>query len=256
MEFEEFVESLYKAEKFTDAFAVYDREVKRLGFEAVLYTLIPRVIVDHSLKPVFAVSDDYCPEYLRHYEGGRFDRHDPLIKAVSSGESSPLDWYGPVVQRYNRSETSQEVFNTAFGYGIRNGLTLPLKSGFHGLSGASFISSDHRPSFLKLLRERQAQLKLRTELFHNLVVTSSSFSGQFAKPVVDSLNSTEKAYIVGLAAGKSNQQIAAELNRSVKYLEQVMLRVRRKFSGVGQDDTPLINRNQVLYYAGLLSYLE
>ena len=89
-----------------------------------------------------------------------------------------------------------------------------------------------------------------------MVISDVQFSGHFIQPFFAALNSTEKRYICGLAAGKSSVQLAAELQRSEKYLEQLMLKIRRKLSGVSPDDSPMLNRNQVLYYSGLLKLLE
>jgi hypothetical protein len=50
--------------------------------------------------------------------------------------------------------------------------------------------------------------------------------------------------------------MAKEIFRSEKYLEQVMLKIRRKVSGVNQFDKPTINRNQLMYYAGLANLIE
>ena len=256
MELGDFVESLYRAANFEDAFAVYDKEVKALGFEAVLYTVIPKIVIEQSLRPVYAVSKDFCPEFLHHYESARFDRHDPLIKAAYGGESQAIDWSGSLIQKYATEKESQEVLDTALGYGIRNGLTIPLMADARGISGASFISSEPRSSFQKLLREKQTRLKLRTDLFHSLVLANSPFTDQFAKPVLENLSETEKAYLAHLAAGRSSQQAASELRLSEKYLEQVMLKIRRKLSGVGAHEAPKINRNQVLFYAGSMRFFE
>ncbi len=63
-------------------------------------------------------------------------------------------------------------------------------------------------------------------------------------------------YLRGLAAGKKTGQIASELGTTSGYLEQIMLKLRRKLSGVEDDETPTISRNQILYYAGLMNMLE
>ena len=126
MEPGDFVESLYRAENFENAFADHDKEVKALGYDSVLYTVIPKIVIEQSLKSVYAVSKDFCPKFLHHYESARFDRHDPLIKAAYGGESQAIDWSGPLIQKYASGKESRDVLETAFGYGIRNGLTFPL----------------------------------------------------------------------------------------------------------------------------------
>jgi len=223
-----------------------------------LYTYIPQVIIDQGFatQPVFEVSRDYSPKYLQQYEEARFDRYDPLIKAVVDGENKPIDWWGPICRSYiDGCSNSLEVLHAGRDYGIENGLTLPLMSSSRGIAGASFITGESK-NYDLLLTERLDALKLRTQLFHNLVISDVKFSGRFVEPFFTALNATEMGYICGLAAGKSSAQLAVELHRTEKYLEQLMLKVRRKLSGVSADDSPVLNRNQILYYAGLLNFLE
>ena len=258
LDIKNFVESLYKADSFKSAFEAYETEVTKLGFDGVLYTYIPQVIIDQSFatQPVFEVSRDYSPKYLQQYEEARFDRFDPLIKAVVDGENKPIDWWGPICRSYiDGCSNSLEVLHAGRDYGIENGLTLPLMSGNRGIAGASFITGESK-NYDLLLTERLDALKLRTQLFHNLVISDVKFSGRFVEPFFAALNATEMGYICGLAAGKSSAQLAVELHRTEKYLEQLMLKVRRKLSGVSADDSPVLNRNQILYYAGLLNFLE
>ncbi len=257
MELCDFVESLYGSDSFSSAFQLLEKSTNSLGFEGVLYTYIPKAMVDHSMQPVYQVSDAYSPEYLDHYASARFDRYDPLIRAVSGGEDKPINWWGSTCSRYMDDEKeSFEVIATSRNYGINNGVTLPLMSSARGISGASFISREKNGAFNLLLEERLEQLTLRTRLFHSMVTANAQFSGQFIQPLIKSLSDTEKRFLMGLAVGKSPAQIAAELNRTEKYLEQVMLKIRRKLSGVAQDEAPTLNRNQILYYAGLLNILE
>ena len=257
MELCDFVESLYASESFSSAFELLEKSVNSLGFEGVLYTYIPKAMVDHSIQPVYQVSEEYSPQYLDHYTSARFDRYDPLIRAVAGGESQPITWWGQTCSKYmGKDRESFEVIATSKNYGINNGVTLPLMSSSKGISGASFISCEKDREFNLLLEERLEQLELRTRLFHSMVTANAQFSTRFTQPLMNSLSDTEKRFIFGLAAGNSPARIAAELNRSEKYLEQVMLRIRRKLSGVAPDEAPTLNRNQILYYAGLLNILE
>ena len=258
MDITNFVESLYKADNFKAAFDAFESEVTKLGFDGVLYTYIPRAFIDQglSVQPVYEVSRDFSPGYLQHYESARFEQHDPLIKAVGDGEKRPLSWWGPICGSYtDKCSKSLEVLHASRDYGIENGVTLPLMSGAQGIAGASFITGENR-LFDELMADRLEALKIRAQLFHSMVISDVQFSGRFIQPFFAALNSTEKRYICGLAAGKSSVQLAAELQRSEKYLEQLMLKIRRKLSGVSPDDSPMLNRNQVLYYSSLLKLLE
>lgn len=253
-----YVESLYEADSFETAFKALENQSRQLGFESVLYTYIPKVLIESNFAvgPVYKTSDDYSPGFLKHYAEKRFDKHDPLIRAVDAGINKPIDWHGDICRSFMNDEAaSAEVIETASRYGIKSGITLPLLSGKHGIAGASFIntqksgvgSDDH--SQVRLL-------VLSTKLFHGLVQSNPLFKGEFVKTLLESLSNTERRFLAGLARGHAPSEIAYDLKTTERYLEQVMLKIRRKFSGVGHNEPPTINRNQLLYYAGLLDILE
>ena len=254
----EFAQSLYRAENFDEAFSVFEEHVLKLGFEGVLYTYIPRALLDSNFfrEPVYKVSRHYSPKYLSHYTDARFDKSDPLINAVKNGVKEPIDWWGKTNKVYmDANKKSKEVIATSLDYGISNGLTLPLMSGEKGISGASFITSEST-RFATLKNENMEMLKICTHMFHNLVISDACHVSHFLKPILQSLSITESRFLQRLAQGKSPCQISFELNKSERYLEQVMLKLRRKLSGVAIDAPPTLNRNQVLYYAGLLDLIN
>ncbi|MFT7214473.1 MAG: hypothetical protein ACI9XK_004741 [Granulosicoccus sp.] len=253
----DFAESLFGANDLDEAFAIFNAETRRLGFEAMLYTYIPKIIIhdEGALIPVFQVSN-ISPAYLSHYKEARFDKYDPLIKAVTDGACDPIEWWGDLCKSYTSADTKgKEVMEVARDYKINNGVTLPLLSGPQGIAGASFITED-RLGFDLLLQEKLPQLQLVTNIYSNLVLANSGYIGQFITPVFASLNTLEIKFLAGLAKGKSQAEMATELSRSGKYLEQVMLKIRRKVSGVGEFAKPTINRNQLMYYVGLANLIE
>ncbi len=254
----EYAESLFSAENFEEAFNTFETQVIKLGFDGVLYTYIPQIMLDShfSLGPVYKVSRDYNPKYLEHYADARFDKHDPLINAVKDGVKEPIDWRGEINKTYMAAnKAGVEVIATSRDYGISNGITLPLMSEEKGIAGASFITSESR-FFDSLKNENTQRLMLCTKMFHSMVLSNSHHVGHFIKPILSDLNDTEKAFLKGLAQGRTPAQISTILNRSEKYLEQVMLRIRRKLSGVSSGSSPQLNRNQILYYAGLLGLID
>lgn len=253
-----FASELYAATDFDSAFHALQNTAWDLGFDGVLYTFIPRILLDTKfhVQPVYKVSEQFCPEFLSHYAEAQFEKVDPLIKAVADGVSSPISWQGQTIKNYEKSDPNgREVMRTANDYGINNGVTLPLLSGAAGISGASFITSE-KNNFEKIIDVRLDSLNLCTRLFHQLVQSNITFKKEFVTTFLETLNTTEIRTLIGLASGKSSAQIASELKRTERYLEQVITKLRRKFSGVGPHDTPIINRNQLLYYAGLLEVMQ
>lgn len=254
----DYAQGLYKANDFNEALKLLEAQVHRLGFDAVLYTYIPSALLqsDIAAKPLYQVSKNYAPAYLSHYEEARFDRNDPLIKAVTQGVQDPIDWAGGLCECYMKQDAkSREVIEVASEHGITNGVTIPLLSSPQGLAGASLINGD-TGHFTTLLDERLPELQKVVSMYHNLVLANSGYLGQFIKPLFASLNNLEIQYLAGMASGKSQAAMAAELSRSEKYLEQVMLKIRRKVSGVDTLDPPTVNRNQLLYYAGLVNIIR
>ncbi|MFK7860874.1 MAG: autoinducer binding domain-containing protein [Granulosicoccus sp.] len=260
-ELNDYAEALDSAPDLETAFRLLEKQAEKLGFDGVLYTYIPSIIVKNEItsQPVYQVSSDYAPAYLSHYQEARFDRHDPLISAVRDGCSVPIDWAGDVCENYmQRDKKSREVIDVARNYGIEHGITLPLMSSEQGIAGASFITRE-RYGFNKLFDERLQHLKVATSLYSNFVLANTGYLSSFVKPIFANLNELEIRLLAALALGKCSAEIASELCRSEKYLEQVMLKMRRKVSGVEPHDKPTINRNQLLYYAGqvnILSYAE
>lgn len=257
-EIHEYVEALYSADSFQEAFSLLEQQAIRCGFHGVLYTYIPKLLLDSNfaVEPVFELSDEYAPRYLDHYAEARFDRNDPLIEAVMDGVKDPIDWWGDVCGEYmKKNHHSREVISVSRDYGISNGVTVPLMSGELGLAGASFITDESR-SFDTILSTQLDKLVLSTRIFHGLVSMDAGHTGRFARTLLDQLNTTEKKFLTELAKGKVPCQIAADMKKTEGYLEQVMLKIRRKLSGVGKHEPPKINRNQLLYYAGLLNLLE
>lgn len=254
----DFVEALYSATSVDQAFAILEREVFDFGFDGVLYTYIPEPMISNGFQasPLYKLSKDYSPQYIAHYTQAHFEKHDPLIQAVKDGVTTPINWWGDTCEQYKQANPkADEVMQTTRSYGISNGVTLPLLSKATGISGASFISEDQR-GFDLLLKDKGKALIQRTQLFHSLIMANNSYLREFEKPLLSMLNTSELRYLAGLARGSCQAKIAVELGLSEKYLEQVMLRIRRKVSGVGKDESPTINRNQLMYYAGLLHLLD
>ncbi|ASJ70782.1 autoinducer binding domain-containing protein [Granulosicoccus antarcticus] len=255
----DYAEALYAANDLDSAFRALEKEVHKLGFDDLLYSYIPGAVLEENspFQPLFQVSSTFSVDLLSYYAEARLDRDDPLIKAIRDGISAPVHWWGSTCKSYTDADArSREVMNVSRDYGLYDGVTLPLLCGPVAIAGASFISKDKTGS-QALLRQhsRSPMLNSMTRMFHNLVSANTGFLCHFTRPVFGSLNELEIQYLAGLASGKSQAEMAGKLNRSEKYLEQVMLKIRRKVSGVGPIDPPTINRNQLLYYAGLANII-
>ena len=254
----EYVEDLYLAENFEDAFEILRNEVSDLGFDGVLYTYIPIALVESNftLQPFYQSSDNYHSSDTGLNFDASLANYDPSLTSANDDIVIPVDWWQTLCQACKKTEGfSSETTDIEGSYRIQNGIIFPLLSDSGGMAGASFIRSKNE-RFNQLTQREVASLKLRANLFHNLVISNTGFKSRFVRPWTDSFSNMQLNYLRGLAAGKKTGQIAAELGTTSGYLEQIMLKLRRKLSGVADDEAPTISRNQILYYAGLMNLLE
>ncbi len=254
----DYVDALFKAGSFEAAFDIYQQEVVRLGFDGVLYTIIPQVIIQtrFQIHPVYIVSSGFDSRFLAHYEEAQFYLDDPFIVAMDDGVDRTLDWDSELSNKYiMRNAASREIMDVARGYGLHSGLTIPLMSDERGMAAATIVSRE-TDGFGVLKQAAQAALEMRTTLFHNRILASPKFATVFSQPVLDSFNTKQLGYVLGLASGLSTEDIASSLGTSVGYLEQSMLKLRRKISGVTEFESATVNRNQIMYTAGLLNLLR
>ena len=253
-----FAEKLFRASCFEDAFRAFEAQVFRLGFEGALYTFIPRVALDANLpkQPIYKVSESYGPDYLSHYAQARFDQHDPIVKAIAGGVLTPLDWWIEVKKGTMTTAERTVIVTAREDYRIVNGLTLPTMSNLRGIAGASFTSSEPDRLYEKLKAQRQEELALCTRMFHGAVNSNAYFMEEFLRPLLASLNQTEKGTLRRLAEGKGLERIADEVGTTTRYVDRVVRHLREKLSGVGADEQPHISRNQLAYYVGLLNLID
>lgn len=254
----DYVDALLKAASLQAAFSIYQKEVVRLGFDGVLYSIIPKAIMQSNfrVKPVFEVSSDFGGDFMSHYWEAEFYKHDPLIEALQAGIRETLDWNSVLCEQFiSLSASTREVMDVARLNGIEQGLTIPLMTDERGVAAATIISRDSH-GFSALKRAALADLEMRTSLFHNLVMANPGYSDVFSEPMVGMFNTKQLGYVVGMASGLSTEDIAYSLGTSVGYLEQSMLKLRRKMSGVSEFEPATVNRNQVMYTAGLLNLLR
>ncbi|NOQ13350.1 MAG: hypothetical protein GQ583_02560 [Methyloprofundus sp.] len=254
----QFVEALYQARNINEAFSAFEQHVIKLGFEGALYTFIPRISLDTNFPhaPVYLVSENYSPKYLDHYMDACFYQHDPAIKAIEKGELTPFDWWEEIHKGKMNKVEQGTIVTAREDYQIMHGITIPTMSDNRGIAGASFISSENDRLYGKLKAVNLEQLQLCTQLFHSAVLSKSFLVNPFIQPLIEKLTTKEKGLLRGLSAGKSMKTIALELETEVRYLDKVLRHTREKFSEVELNGQAKINKNQLVYYMGLLNLLD
>jgi len=94
-DFHDYAQTLLCSTSLDQAFKVFERQVLKLDFDGVLYTFIPKLLLDAGLPqtPAYKSSTSYNPSFLSRYFESRFNRHNPILKAICEGNFSRLDWW-------------------------------------------------------------------------------------------------------------------------------------------------------------------
>ncbi|PWQ94096.1 autoinducer binding domain-containing protein [Leucothrix arctica] len=254
-----FAIELINSKTSDEAFAVFDRFLTITGFDSVLYSYIPSVVLENPshLQPVFQVSKNYDLKYLDHYTQAELHKHDHIINNIANGSLAELDWWQEAKSK-DLSKSSLDVFNIAkIDHYMENGYTIPTLSGAQGIAAASFISSDKRVLFDQLLQEQKTLVRTVTTLFHNHIMSQYHLFSDFLKPTLpNKLNTTEQAILKHLCNGYRPAQIAPMVNKSERHTENVIRNIRIKFAGLNEEGKPRISTSSLIYHCGLLHYTD
>ncbi len=261
----DYAELLYRTENFEQAFTVLERCAHESGMDGAFYIYIPLYTPRHPLdavstrKPAFNISPNLDLTCITDLFNSDFD---PSKQPVGSSQfDTPTNSKIELIEwrKENCKNCRQKKYRTtgepAISHGIVSGITIQLMSQEKGVAMAGFFRC-HSQIDSENKQQVFDKLALCAKLFHSMVISSLRHLGYFLRPILNTFNDTEKYFLQKLAQGKTLTQIAHELGRNEKYLDKVMLRIRQKLSGVSSDEPPKINRNQVLYYAGLLNLFE
>ncbi|CAA6810270.1 MAG: Unknown protein [uncultured Thiotrichaceae bacterium] len=240
---------------FKESFAIFDEQIKDLGFKSTLYSYLPKVALDHNhhCTPIFAVSDTFDQHFLQHYLEDGLDQYDYGIRQIIEGNMATIDW-ASAVKNHSMSEKEKQVFTLASAdYRMRNTLTIPCLSGSRGVAGASFITDDNNQHFTLLKKETYDTLYTTTKLFHNHIMSNTFEFSTFVQPLLGPFNQTEKAVLRNLPKGLPVASIANDIGKSVRYTDNVIRNLRIKFGGVDDEDRPNISTARLIYHIGLMS---
>jgi len=251
----EYASKLCMSTTFEKSFAVFDEQIKNLGFKSALYTYLPTLVLDHKHPhtPIFAVSDTFEQHFLQHYLAAELDQYDYTIRQIAEGNMATIDWAGAAKNKPMSKEEKQLFDLASHDYHIRNALTIPCLSGSRGIAGASFITNDNNRHFSLLKRETYDPLHSTTRLFHNHTMSNAFEYTKFVQPLLGTFNHTEKAVLRNLPKGLPVACIANDIGKSVRYTDNVIRNLRIKFGGLSDEDRPNISTARLIYHIGLLS---
>ena len=247
----EFCAEIYKEESFDGCFKIFEKYVKKLGFDGACYTFIPKVqIKDISfVNPVFAKTENFPMSFLEDYEKKQLHNHDFTIR---KGKENTKDRYWCWRETELSGDLNQKEIDliklAREKHGITNAISIPTLVTDLVLSGASFVSSKQDKEFNQLKKESLETLIIVTKLFHDRNYAGSKLVQIFSKPLSEKLNPTEYKTLELLTKGYKTKQLAEKLNVTDKSAKNIVSNLCKKLGG--------INRDQLFFLIGRINLLQ
>lgn len=240
----EFVLSLDSVTPLDSAFESLSNVVSAMGFDSVIYTLIP-MSLRAKLPPVFLQSRDFSNGFIQHYEQAGLAEHDFTIKRAAAGLPDILHWQNELDTGQLTQPEADVVLLAQRDYGITNAITIPAQSTADIVAGFSITSSLRRQGFDQLHHKYKNLLWRLCEHFHRFVV--QLYKRPFYQLIIDGLSSHEKCVIDLVANGHRLKQAGDLYGLSPGLAGKTLHKLYRKFSVADQGELGhLIGRHQLV----------
>ena len=226
------------------AFRSLSSVVSSMGFDSIVYTLIP-LSLRTDLPPVFLKSRDFSNGFLQHYEQAGLVEHDFTIKRAAAGLQTTLNWQKELATSQLTSAEANVVLLAQHDYGINNAITIPAQNTPDTVAGFSITSCLKTPLFDDLHCKYADLLRLLCEHFHRFVV--QLHRRPFYKPIIDSLSDHEKSVIDLVSNGYRLKQSFDLYSLSPGLAGKTLHKLYRKFGVSDQGELGhLIGRHQLV----------
>jgi len=239
---------LYDAKSIDDKFSILENEVLSLGFDAVLYTFIPKLSrLSTSLKPVFQYSERYNP-LIKYYQKHDFSRHDFVIRlAEERTDLEVIEWWEEAQKNKLNEKEIQVNLIMIKKFSFTKGITFPTLQNDQGLAGVSVISFKEEYKNKKVSPELLENLKHCVRMYHDHMMIHQDIRYEFILPILKTLTPKKKLVIKHLISGQPMKNIT-EAGVTERYAEKLLLELRKTFGN--------ISKNELIYLLGLLNIVE
>jgi len=107
---------------------------------------------------------NYPGAWTEHYLAQRYDRLDPVI-GTAARTAEPFEW-GPDFRVCERSASCGKFFGEAAEFGIRFGLTIPIRDKQRRLAAVTFATDERGTVFRRSIETYRSGLHLMALFFH------------------------------------------------------------------------------------------
>ena len=198
--FQEFVDALDTASTELAFRSVAERTAHRLGFRWFAYLSFV------SDEP-FLISS-YPKSWTRHYFSERYFEVDPVVEH-SRGQHTLFQWSGGAPE-VSGTRARQRLFDEANGFGIKTGVTIPIRGGFGRFGAFTLAADEESPGLDKYIASGSDVLQLVGMYYH--VHIEAKLRPAPPATSADRLSQRERECLAWAARGKTMEESAEILH--------------------------------------------
>lgn len=215
--FQEFIEAIQSAESERDFKQVASRVSQQLGFRWFAYLRL----VDDAPTLISSYPKSWTDRYFDlHYQ-----KLDPVVQRARR-ENDLFSWSG--ASKATGSREQRRFFEEAMTFGIKSGLTVPIRAGFGQIAALTLATDDRTPHLNRLVAESKDLMQLVGLYFH--ISLTAKMKARSGKRIVDTLlTQRERQCLAWIARGKTTTDIATIVGISPRTVVFHLENARRKF---------------------------
>lgn len=254
--FESFITQLLQTSSYEGAFSVYNHYIESLDFHSVSYVFMPDALsTQHkNTPPRFSLSKYFNTNFIAEYNEKGFQNYDYIVDAVNKRlENRFFLWQQDRNSNQLNNQAKRIIDNANYDHHMGNGCSILTKRSPHGVGVVSLIGDESDRLFERYIEEHKKTLYESTAIFNNYVIANGYEIDLFImRSIFASFNKTEKQVLKYLSAGYSVPQIAKIINKSHRYIENLIRDMRIKVGGIAVDGKPAITKDKLISYSGFM----
>lgn len=213
------------------------KNIKRLGFDGVLYSFFPRAMyLDNKTQPLIHYCNTLNP-FVQHYFANNYGNNDFVIRLIDERGIEPIDWWHEINSGNVTKEEKAVTFDARNNFNIEYGLTMPVLSGSFAMGAISVISKNNDLEYFQEIKNNHIiELNELATDYHFYILSSHEKVRFFVQPLFDNLNQTKKNVIKHLISGKPMKTITSKYSISQRYAEKTLINIRSEFGHISTNE--------------------